>query len=143
MMLMDSLILCFLKCLMRINFSRSFDFNVGSTVFPVSTKGMTRAHLDRCLAVQPDSPWGLRNRAMISLGYDLLTRRSELVALQTSDIEFRGDDTLRALIRRGKADPFGIGRIAFSSKRSGDLIRARGWQAIIIRAAILALRLAT
>ena len=57
---------------------------------PKQAKGMTRAHLDRCLAVQPDTPWGLRNRAMISLGYDLLTRRSELVALQTSDIEFRG-----------------------------------------------------
>ena len=91
---------------------------------PKQAKGMTRAHLDRCLAVQPDSPWGLRNRAMISLGYDLLTRRSELVALQTSDIEFREDDTLRVLIRRSKADPFGMGRIAFSSKRSADLISA-------------------
>ena len=57
---------------------------------PRQAKGMTRTHLDRCLAAQPDNPWGLRNRAMISLGYDLLTRRSELVALQTSDIEFRG-----------------------------------------------------
>ena len=85
---------------------------------------MTRGHLDKCLAAQPDTPWGLRNRAMISLGYDLLTRRSELVALQTSDIEFREDDTLRVLIRRSKADPFGMGRIAFSSKRSADLIGA-------------------
>jgi integrase/recombinase XerD len=91
---------------------------------PKQAKGMTRGHLDKCLATQPDSPWGLRNRAMISLGYDLLTRRSELVALQTSDIEFREDDTLRVLIRRSKADPFGMGRIAFSSKRSADLISA-------------------
>jgi integrase/recombinase XerD len=91
---------------------------------PKQAKGMTRGHLDKCLAVQPDNPWGLRNRAMISLGYDLLTRRSELVALQTSDIEFREDDTLRVLIRRSKADPFGMGRIAFSSKRSADLISA-------------------
>jgi site-specific recombinase XerD len=71
---------------------------------PKQAKGMTRGHLDKCLATQPDSPWGLRNRAMISLGYDLLTRRSELVALQTNDIEFREDDTLRVLIRRSKAD---------------------------------------
>jgi site-specific recombinase XerD len=91
---------------------------------PKQAKGMTRGHLDKCLAAQPDNPWGLRNRAMISLGYDLLTRRSELVALQTSDIEFREDDTLRVLIRRSKADPFGMGRIAFSSKRSADLIGA-------------------
>jgi hypothetical protein len=47
-----------------------------------------------------------------------------LVVLQTSDSEFREDDTLRVLIRRSKADPFGMGRIAFSSKRSADLIGA-------------------
>lgn len=89
---------------------------------PRQAKGMTRAHLDLCLAVQPDSPWGLRNRALLSLGYDLLTRRSELVALMTDDIEFRSDGTLRAVIRRGKTDPFGMGRIGFTSRRSGQLV---------------------
>lgn len=89
---------------------------------PKQAKGMTRDYLERCLAVQPDDPWGLRNRAMLSLGYDLLTRRSELVALRSDDIELRGDGTLRAIIRRSKADPFGMGRIAFSSKRSGELV---------------------
>jgi integrase len=83
---------------------------------------MTRAHLDRCLAVQPDSPWGLRNRALLSLGYDLLTRRSELVALMTDDIEFRSDGALRVMIRRGKTDPFGMGRIGFTSLRSAQLV---------------------
>jgi site-specific recombinase XerD len=89
---------------------------------PRQAKGMTRAHLEQCLAVQPDSPWGLRNRALLSLGYDLLTRRSELVALMTDDIEFRGDGTLRAIIRRGKTDPFGMGRIGFTSRRSAQLV---------------------
>ena len=89
---------------------------------PRQAKGMTRVHLDRCLAVQPDSPWGLRNRALLSLGYDLLTRRSELVALMTDDIEFRCDGTLRAIIRRGKTDPFGMGRIGFTSRRSAQLL---------------------
>lgn len=46
------------------------------------------------------------------------------MALQTSDIEFREDDTLRVPIRRSKADPFGTGRIAFSSMRSADVIGA-------------------
>lgn len=90
---------------------------------PKQAKGMTRDYLQRCLEVQPDDPWGLRNRAMISLGYDLLTRRSELVALRTDDIEMRGDGTLRVLIRRSKADPFGMGRIGFSSKRSATLVQ--------------------
>ena len=89
---------------------------------PKQAKGMTREYLERCIAVQPDDPWGLRNRAMISLGYDLLTRRSELVALRSDDIEMRGDGTLRAIIRRSKSDPFGMGRIGFSSKRSAELI---------------------
>lgn len=89
---------------------------------PKQAKGMTREYLEKCIAVQPDDPWGMRNRAMISLGYDLLTRRSELVALRTDDIELRGDGTLRAIIRRSKADPFGMGRIGFSSKRSAELV---------------------
>ena len=59
---------------------------------------------------------------MISLGYDLLTRRSELVALRCSDIEMRSDGTLRAIIRRSKSDPFGMGRIAFGSHRSARLV---------------------
>ncbi len=89
---------------------------------PRQAKGMTRNYLEKCLAAQRDDPWGLRNRALISLGYDLLTRRSELVALTTSDIEQRPDGTLRVVIRRSKSDPFGMGRIAFSSKRSAQLV---------------------
>lgn len=89
---------------------------------PQQAKGLTREMLERCVAVQPNTPWGLRNRAMMSLGYDLLTRRSELVALRCSDIEMRSDRTLRAIIRRSKSDPFGMGRIAFSSRRSARLV---------------------
>lgn len=89
---------------------------------PKQAKGLTRHYLDRFLAVQPDSPWGLRNRAMLSLGYELLTRRSELVALQTRDLEWRRDGTLRVLIRRSKTDPFGQGRIAFTSTQTASLV---------------------
>lgn len=91
---------------------------------PKQAKGMTLEYLERFLAVQPDTPWGLRDRAMLSLGYDLLTRRSELVALKSNEIEIRDDGTLKVLIRRSKADPFGLGRIAFSSRRSALLVQA-------------------
>ncbi|EDM72230.1 Site-specific recombinase XerD-like protein [Roseobacter sp. AzwK-3b] len=47
---------------------------------PKQAKALTRDYLDQFLAAQPDTPWGLRNRAMLSLGYELLTRRSELIA---------------------------------------------------------------
>ena len=55
--------------------------------------------------------------------YDLLSRRSELVALRSDDLEFRSDGTLRVIIRRSKADPFGMGRIAFTSAQSAQLVR--------------------
>ena len=90
---------------------------------PKQAKGLTRAYLDAFLAVQPDTPWGLRNRAMLSLGYELLTRRSELLALTSDDLEERDDGTLRVIIRRSKADPFGEGRIAFTSRKTASLIR--------------------
>ncbi|WPZ23595.1 tyrosine-type recombinase/integrase (plasmid) [Sulfitobacter faviae] len=89
---------------------------------PRQAKGMTKNYLDQFLAVQPDTPWGLRNRAMLSLGYDLLARRSELVALTVNDVEFLCDGTLRVLIRRSKTDPEGYGRVAFTSKRTEQLM---------------------
>ena len=89
---------------------------------PKQAKGLTRKYLNRFLAVQPDGPRGLRNRAMLLLGYELLTRRSELVALMTDDIEFIGNGTLRVIIRRSKADPFGQGRIAFTSRSTAKAL---------------------
>ncbi|MEQ5789342.1 site-specific integrase [Erythrobacter sp. NFXS35] len=49
---------------------------------PKQAKGLTRSYLDQFMANEPDTLWGLRNRAMLALGYELLTRRSELVALR-------------------------------------------------------------
>lgn len=90
---------------------------------PRQAKGLTRDFLDRFRATQPDTVIGLRNRAMLSVGYELLTRRSELVALRTDDLEERGDGTFRVLIRRSKADQYGAGRLAFTSTRTADLLR--------------------
>ena len=90
---------------------------------PKQATGLTRKYLDQFLAVQPDGPWGLRNRAMLSLGYELLSRRSELVALTTDDLEFLSDGTMRVIIRRSKADPFGQGRIAFTSRETTAAVR--------------------
>ncbi len=90
---------------------------------PKQAKGLTRKYLNAFLAAQPETPLGLRNQVMLSLGYELLARRSELVALTTNDLEARDDDTFRVLIRRNKADPFGQGRIAFTSPKTANLIQ--------------------
>lgn len=41
----------------------------------------------------------------------------------TEDVKCRADGTLRVLIRRSKADPFGQGRIAFTSRKTADLVQ--------------------
>jgi integrase len=63
---------------------------------------------------------------MLSLGYELLTRRSELVALRDDDLEERADGTLRILIRRSKTDQAGLGRLAFTSRNTASLVTE--WQ---------------
>ena len=92
-------------------------------VRPKQAKGLTQSYLERFISGEPNTPWGLRNKAMLSLGYELLSRRSELVALRTKDVEFRPDGTLRVLIRRSKSDPFGEGRLAFTSQRTAGLVK--------------------
>ena len=89
---------------------------------PKQAKALNRDHKDKFLHAQPRTPWGLRNKAIIALGYDLLARRSELVAIKTTDIEFRGDGSARAIIRRSKADQFGTGRFAFTSVETANLL---------------------
>jgi integrase/recombinase XerD len=51
-----------------------------------------------------------------------VTRRSELVALTTNDLETLADGTMWVIIRRSKADPFGLGRVAFTSKSTADAV---------------------
>ena len=90
---------------------------------PRQAAGLTEALRDALIAAQPDTPWGLRNAGMISLGYELLTRRSELVALRDADLSERDDGSLRVLVRRGKSDQFGAGRVACTSPDTAARIR--------------------
>ena len=89
---------------------------------PKQARGLSLATLNKFLDVQPDTPWGLRNRALLSLGYDLLARRSEITALRGDDVSWRRDGTLEVILRRSKTDQSGRGRIAFTSSRSAELL---------------------
>lgn len=51
--------------------------------------------------------WSLINWAMLALGYELLTRHSEIIALRGDDMAEQSDCTLTLLIRRSKSDQFG------------------------------------
>lgn len=65
---------------------------------------------------------GVRDRALITVGYDTLCRRSELVALRAEDVTPAGDGSATVLVRRSKADQLGQGRLAYLSPRSVELL---------------------
>jgi integrase/recombinase XerD len=79
--------------------------------------GLTLTLRDRLLAVCGDDLLGVRDRAIIMLGYDTLCRRSELVALRLEDLRRLPDGSGRILVRRSKSDPFGHGYAAYVSQR--------------------------
>ncbi|MDC0499760.1 tyrosine-type recombinase/integrase [Paracoccaceae bacterium] len=79
--------------------------------------------LIKMIDAQPETLAGIRNKAMLSLSYDFLARRSEIVALRTSDLEFTKDGALKGMIRKSKTDQFGRGRLVFGSERSAKLLR--------------------
>jgi len=59
-----------------------------------------------------------RERALLCVAYETLARRGELVALEARDIEFLPNGTGQALIRRGKTDAQGQGRVAYLSRET-------------------------
>ena len=94
------------------------------TIRPKQARGMTREYLDLFLKSQPNSLAGLRNRALLSLAYEGLTRRSELPPILDEEITMLPDGTMQVLIRRSKADPFGQGRLVFTSRRTAETVNS-------------------
>ena len=85
--------------------------------------GINHDILIKMIAAQPNTLAGIRNRALVSLGYDFLARRSELVAIRTTDLTFTTDGALKGMIRKSKTDQFGKGRLVFGSRRSAKLVK--------------------
>lgn len=66
--------------------------------------------LRRMLATLDDSLIGKRDRALLLIGFGGAFRRSEIVSLDMSDVEFRKDG-LVVTLRRSKTDQEGAGRV--------------------------------
>ena len=64
-----------------------------------------------------------RARALLCVAYETLARRGELVALEVRDIEFWPNGIGQALIRRGKSDAEGQGRVTDLSRRDGEMAK--------------------
>jgi integrase/recombinase XerD len=87
--------------------------------------GLKRGLLERLMAATGDDLLGMRDRALLALGYATLCRRSELVAIRVEDFgRVDGDGSVSVLIRRSKADPFGFGRVAWVSPDAMEHVRA-------------------
>jgi integrase len=64
-----------------------------------------------------------RERALLCVAYETLARRGELVALEVRDIDFHPNGTGQALIRRGKTDEEGQGRVTYLSRETVKWLR--------------------
>jgi site-specific recombinase XerD len=77
--------------------------------------GLNAAVLERLAVALTGSPRDLRDVAMLRLARDMLARRSELVALDITDLERADDGSATVIIRRSKTDQDGAGTVQFVS----------------------------
>lgn len=85
--------------------------------------GLTSALKKKVIDACPDTPPGLRDRALLAVGYDTLCRRAELVQLLVDDLTFRADGSGTILVRKAKSDQFGDGRLAYLSAAATTHLR--------------------
>ena len=90
---------------------------------PQQALGLTSPLRDQLIAACPATLTGMRDRALIALGYDTLCRRSELVGLRIEDIAPAGENSAQILVRRSKSDPYGSGRLAYISAPTLAMVR--------------------
>jgi site-specific recombinase XerC len=95
-----------------------------------STKGTAQARkspllaaqLIRALATMRTDLVGLRDRALLLIGFSGAFRRSELVALDVADVE-AGEDGITVTLRRSKADQEGAARLEFQAAQVRKPVR--------------------
>ena len=97
---------------------------------PRKVRAVRDHQLIRMLACCPDKPIGLRDAAVLAVGFAAALRRSELCALRVSDIQ-QHDDPPRMLVRvrRSKTDQAGVGQDVpvLDGKRIRPVTRLRAW----------------
>ena len=82
--------------------------------------GLTSTLKHKIIAACPETHSGLRDRALIAVGYDTLCRRAELVQLLVDDLTVKADGSGTILVRKAKSDQFGDGRLAYLSAEAVD-----------------------
>jgi integrase len=90
---------------------------------PKQAYGLTKDLREKLIAACPDTLIGIRNRAIIAVGYDTLCRRSELVGLRAEDLSTLAHGAMSILVRRAKNDPFGDGRLGYLTPKTVKLLK--------------------
>jgi len=85
--------------------------------------GLTWEMRQRILAAAGDRLIDLRDRALLAVAYDAMLRRSELVALEVSDMSEATMGGATLLVRRSKADQTGEGAEVYLSPDTLKLLR--------------------
>ena len=88
-------------------------------------EGLTWSLIRRLLAHAGDRLIDRRNCAMLCVAYDAMLRRSELLALQVSDVLVEPDGPGSVLVRCSKTDPEAEGAIQYL--HSDTVLRATVW----------------
>jgi site-specific recombinase XerD len=99
-------------------------------------RGLGMREIQQFLNSPGDNVRTVRERAMLCVAYDAMTRRSELVAIAVEDLQFLNDGTGRLLIRRSKTDQAGEGHLAYLSRQTVRYLRAWVQQAGIKEGAV-------
>lgn len=81
---------------------------------------LTLDHVRRIVAAQPATINGLRDRAMLLMGYWGAFRRSELVAVRIEHVKVTGD-AMRVTLPKSKTDQAGAGKTKTMKLLPGDL----------------------
>ena len=89
---------------------------------PGQALGVTATTRDKLLAACGDTLIGLRDKVMVSVGFDTLCRGGELVSLSVDDLTRNGNGRFEVLVRRAKNDPEGAGRSCKLSARSSGIV---------------------
>jgi integrase len=87
-------------------------------------RGLGMAEIQAFLSSPGNNLPTSRERAMLCVAYDAMTRRSELIAINVEDLKCLDDGTGRLLIRRSKTDQAGEGHVAYLSRQTVGYLKA-------------------
>jgi integrase len=89
---------------------------------PKQVRGLTKGILRQIIAACPDSLQGMRDAALISVGYDTLCRSSELAMMKVNHVRIESDGSVMIFVPRSKSDAAGDGRFAFVSPETAATV---------------------